>query len=450
MFSRRRRKKPRRCSSRSASGAGAGPAPLVMKRSYQSRATGRVRIERCPIEITVRAEAADSLIAARLVDAMVTEMDQLYEQGPGRGVGSGASPSDFSPPDGAFLVIYADGKPVAGGGLKRDDDGVAEIKRMYVAPAARRQGLGRRLLEELEDEGARARLRARSGSTRATRQPHAQAMYERAGYHPIENYNGNSMAVVLGREDPAVTAFVLTLIGAALACGLEMLEALAIVLAVGSTRRWRDAVIGAVGAVVLLAVVVVAVGPLLLARLPLEALQGRDRDRAAAVRARVAAQGRAAARRAARRSRTRSRSTSRSARRSRRWTLPAPGRARLAGADRRRQGRAAGGRRGRADRGRARRGPDGLAPAVAGAALAVVVVVGDRLRAAPAADAAAGVAPQVRGRRRALVVRRLLPRRGARRRLAAAATSRCSTWRRRCWRSPRRQIATLAREPVTA
>jgi len=70
-----------------------------------------------------------------------------------------------------------------------------------------------------------------------------------------------------------VTAFVLTLVGAALAVGLELLEALAIVLAVGSTRRPRDAVIGAVGAVVLLAVVVVAVGPLLLARLPLEPLQ---------------------------------------------------------------------------------------------------------------------------------------------------------------------------------
>ena len=70
-----------------------------------------------------------------------------------------------------------------------------------------------------------------------------------------------------------MTAFVLTLIGAALACGLEMLEALAIVLAVGSTRSWRDAVLGAVGAVVLLGVVVVAVGPLLLARLPLEPLK---------------------------------------------------------------------------------------------------------------------------------------------------------------------------------
>ena len=152
-----------------------------------------------PEEITVRAEAADSLIAARLVDAMVTEMDQLYEQPPGRGVGSSASPLDFSPPTGAFLVIYADGKPVAGGGLKRDDDGVAEIKRMYVAPAARRQGLGRRLLEELEAKARElgyARIRLDTGA----RQPHAQAMYERAGYHPIENYNGNSMASFWGEK----------------------------------------------------------------------------------------------------------------------------------------------------------------------------------------------------------------------------------------------------------
>jgi GNAT superfamily N-acetyltransferase len=152
-----------------------------------------------PDEITVRAEAADSLIAVRLVDAMVTEMDQLYGQAPGGGVGSGASPSDFTPPTGAFLVIYAAGKPVAGGGLKRDDDGVGEIKRMYVVPEARRQGLGRRLLEALEDRARElgyARIRLDTGE----RQPHAQAMYQRAGYHPIESYNGNSMASFWGEK----------------------------------------------------------------------------------------------------------------------------------------------------------------------------------------------------------------------------------------------------------
>jgi GNAT superfamily N-acetyltransferase len=152
-----------------------------------------------PEEITVRAEAADSLIAARLVDAMVTEMDQLYAQAPGRGVGSGASPSDFSPPTGAFLVIYADGKPVAGGGLKRDEDGVAEIKRMYVVPAARRQGLGRRLLEELEAKARElgyARIRLDTGA----RQPHARALYTSAGFKPIPDYNDNPKAAYWGEK----------------------------------------------------------------------------------------------------------------------------------------------------------------------------------------------------------------------------------------------------------
>jgi uncharacterized membrane protein len=70
-----------------------------------------------------------------------------------------------------------------------------------------------------------------------------------------------------------VTAWVLTALGAALACGLEMLEALAIVLAVGVTRSWRDALLGALGAVVALAAVAGLVGPVLLASLPLSLLR---------------------------------------------------------------------------------------------------------------------------------------------------------------------------------
>jgi uncharacterized membrane protein len=70
-----------------------------------------------------------------------------------------------------------------------------------------------------------------------------------------------------------VTAWALIALGAALSVGLEMLEALAIVLAVGVTRSWRDALLGAVGAVVALAVVAGVVGPVLLASLPLGLLR---------------------------------------------------------------------------------------------------------------------------------------------------------------------------------
>ncbi|MDQ6750906.1 MAG: hypothetical protein M3Z33_09160 [Actinomycetota bacterium] len=61
-------------------------------------------------------------------------------------------------------------------------------------------------------------------------------------------------------------AFVLTAVGAALACALEMLEAMAIVLAVALTRRPRDAVLGALAAVVACAGLAAALGPVLVAR----------------------------------------------------------------------------------------------------------------------------------------------------------------------------------------
>jgi Ca2+/H+ antiporter, TMEM165/GDT1 family len=68
-------------------------------------------------------------------------------------------------------------------------------------------------------------------------------------------------------------AFVLTLLGAALACALELLEALAIVLAVALTRRPRDAVVGAVTAAVACGALGAVLGPVLLDRFALSPLR---------------------------------------------------------------------------------------------------------------------------------------------------------------------------------
>ena len=67
--------------------------------------------------------------------------------------------------------------------------------------------------------------------------------------------------------------FVLVTIGAAVAVSVELLEALAIVLAVGVSRRWRDAVIGSVWAVAACLAVAVIVGPVVLESIPLGALR---------------------------------------------------------------------------------------------------------------------------------------------------------------------------------
>src|SRR5579884_4465836 len=65
---------------------------------------------------------------------------------------------------------------------------------------------------------------------------------------------------------------VLLFLAGFLACGVEMVEALTIVLAVGVTRGWRSTMVGAAAATLTLAVIVAALGPALTA-IPIDALR---------------------------------------------------------------------------------------------------------------------------------------------------------------------------------
>src|SRR4051794_40165475 len=67
--------------------------------------------------------------------------------------------------------------------------------------------------------------------------------------------------------------FVLVALGAGVAVSVELLEALAIVLAVAASRRWRDALIGASAAVLACAAVAAVLGPVVLGSVPLDALR---------------------------------------------------------------------------------------------------------------------------------------------------------------------------------
>jgi uncharacterized membrane protein len=69
-----------------------------------------------------------------------------------------------------------------------------------------------------------------------------------------------------------MTNQVLLVVASFLACAVEMVEALTIVLAVGVTRGWRSALIGTGTALAALAVVVAALGPAL-AVLPIDSLR---------------------------------------------------------------------------------------------------------------------------------------------------------------------------------
>jgi GNAT superfamily N-acetyltransferase len=144
-------------------------------------------------------ESDPALSPARdLIAAMVAEMNELYGDIEGPNVPS-ATPADFAQPHGTFLVGYDDGQPVCGGGLKRLDEQAAEIKRMYVAPAARRRGVARALLDALED-AARARGYSVVRLDTGPRQPHAMELYRSAGYVDIGNFNANPLAGYWGEK----------------------------------------------------------------------------------------------------------------------------------------------------------------------------------------------------------------------------------------------------------
>lgn len=119
--------------------------------------------------------------------------------------------SDFEPPTGHFVVGYLDGIAVAMGGWRRLGDrpglpspNAAEIKRMYVAPAARRRGLSRVVLTELETTARAAGIDWLVLET-GLPQTSGLALYRSSGYKEIDgapygHYLGEPDAVHLGRS----------------------------------------------------------------------------------------------------------------------------------------------------------------------------------------------------------------------------------------------------------
>jgi GNAT superfamily N-acetyltransferase len=96
-----------------------------------------------------------------------------------------ATPEAFAGPGTAWLVGYDGGAPVCCGGLRPlADDGVGEIKRMFVTASARRRGVARTLLRELETRAAATGCRAvRIFTTEVLVE--ARALYEAAGYEVV-------------------------------------------------------------------------------------------------------------------------------------------------------------------------------------------------------------------------------------------------------------------------
>ena len=85
------------------------------------------------------------------------------------------------------IVCYIDGKPIGCGAFKEYDEKKVEIKRMFVSQEYRGQGIGLKVLKELELWALELNYSACILET-GKKQPEAIRLYQKAGYTIIKNY----------------------------------------------------------------------------------------------------------------------------------------------------------------------------------------------------------------------------------------------------------------------
>lgn len=154
-------------------------------------------------EVVIEDAPLTSPDARALIARLNAELDERYPE-PGANFFQ-LDPDEVAPGRGAFVIASRAGIAIACGGV-RLLEGVtprtAEVKRMFVDPAARGGGIARRVLAVLTARarslGAR-RLVLETGA----RQPEAVALYARAGFQkvaPFGEYVGSPQSVCMAMD----------------------------------------------------------------------------------------------------------------------------------------------------------------------------------------------------------------------------------------------------------
>ncbi|MBY8877088.1 bifunctional helix-turn-helix transcriptional regulator/GNAT family N-acetyltransferase [Actinacidiphila acidipaludis] len=143
--------------------------------------------------------------ARHCLEAYFAELSERFPTGfdPARSLLPDAG--ELRPPRGLFLVARLHGEPVGCAGLKLPPDAPAEIKRMWVAPGARRLGLGRRFLAELETRAAAHGRRTLRLDTNKALTP-AVGLYRSSGFEEVAAFNDEPYAHHWFEKRVAVTS----------------------------------------------------------------------------------------------------------------------------------------------------------------------------------------------------------------------------------------------------
>jgi putative acetyltransferase len=169
-------------------------AVLRSLRSIHERSSAADAVEAMTIKAVIQMESPRAAGVPELIAALDGYLSSLYPPTSNHFLDL----EQLSQPDIRLFVARRESAPLACGAL-RIADGYGEVKRMYVTPAARGEGLGREILRRIESEARREGLRVMRLET-GNRQTEALALYRSAGYvkcGPFGEYQPDPLSLFL-------------------------------------------------------------------------------------------------------------------------------------------------------------------------------------------------------------------------------------------------------------
>ncbi len=102
----------------------------------------------------------------------------------------------YGHPGGRLYLVLADGQPAGCIGMHRLDETLCAMKRLYIRPAFRGQGIARRLVERLLADARKVGYEAMLLDTFPFLD-HAIRLYKELGFYEIESYNNSPMDMTI-------------------------------------------------------------------------------------------------------------------------------------------------------------------------------------------------------------------------------------------------------------
>ena len=96
----------------------------------------------------------------------------------------------YGPPDGHLIIVYVGDTAIACAAFRKIEEGICEVKRMYVKPLYRKEQIGDKLLAELISKATLNGYRLMRLDTLDSMIP-AITLYKKHGFHEIDAYYFN-------------------------------------------------------------------------------------------------------------------------------------------------------------------------------------------------------------------------------------------------------------------